>query len=189
MSPGLRQRLARLRTFAWRDESPRLSDESRWYTEHRRPIRSDRKAPLGASDVRGSIPARLTLLPRKTAIRRSRQAHDFACVQSCAYGVHLYNPCSGAEHPSGQHLAHQSNARTQSADGPTAVPRSHRARHEENALRSLTAGTARARAPIVRTASANRHDARGVRGSSGSPAVHRRPSQEAQACPTPHRIL
>jgi H+/Cl- antiporter ClcA len=34
MAPGLRQRLARLRGSALRDESPRLSDESRWYTEH-----------------------------------------------------------------------------------------------------------------------------------------------------------
>src|SRR5947199_6462106 len=31
---ALRDRLARLRGFAWRDESPRLADESRWYTEH-----------------------------------------------------------------------------------------------------------------------------------------------------------
>lgn len=30
----LRQRLARLRQFQLRDEAPRLSDESRWYTEH-----------------------------------------------------------------------------------------------------------------------------------------------------------
>src|SRR5258706_15327810 len=34
MSVGLRERLARLRRRAWRDEPPRLSDESRWYTEH-----------------------------------------------------------------------------------------------------------------------------------------------------------
>src|SRR5579862_942939 len=34
MSPGFRERLARLRGLALRDESPRLSDESRWYTEH-----------------------------------------------------------------------------------------------------------------------------------------------------------
>ena len=34
MSPSLRTRLAQLRGFASRDESPRLSDESRWYTEH-----------------------------------------------------------------------------------------------------------------------------------------------------------
>src|SRR3982750_3678663 len=34
MSVGLRERLARLRGFASRNESPRLSDESRWYTEH-----------------------------------------------------------------------------------------------------------------------------------------------------------
>jgi len=34
MSSGLRDRLARLRGFVSRDESPRLSDESRWYTEH-----------------------------------------------------------------------------------------------------------------------------------------------------------
>src|SRR5207248_3390130 len=34
MLPGLRGRWARLRAFGSRDESPRLSDESRWYTEH-----------------------------------------------------------------------------------------------------------------------------------------------------------
>jgi len=34
MSPGLRERLARLRGRTTREESPRLSDESRWYTEH-----------------------------------------------------------------------------------------------------------------------------------------------------------
>src|SRR5262245_66216948 len=34
MSPGLRERVARLRGLASRDESPRLADESRWYTEH-----------------------------------------------------------------------------------------------------------------------------------------------------------
>src|SRR3954471_20776018 len=34
MSLGLRARLARLRGFRLRDESPRLADESRWYTEH-----------------------------------------------------------------------------------------------------------------------------------------------------------
>lgn len=33
MSPGIRQRLARLRLIS-PDESPRLSDENRWYTEH-----------------------------------------------------------------------------------------------------------------------------------------------------------
>jgi hypothetical protein len=34
MWPTLRERLARLRGIASRDESPRLSDESRWYPEH-----------------------------------------------------------------------------------------------------------------------------------------------------------
>lgn len=34
MSDGFRQRLARLRSFAWPEDAPRLSDESRWYTEH-----------------------------------------------------------------------------------------------------------------------------------------------------------
>ena len=34
MPPSLRERLARLRGFVSRDESPRLADESRWYTEH-----------------------------------------------------------------------------------------------------------------------------------------------------------
>jgi H+/Cl- antiporter ClcA len=34
MSPGFRERLARLRGFVARDASPRLADESRWYTEH-----------------------------------------------------------------------------------------------------------------------------------------------------------
>ncbi|MEO8484279.1 MAG: chloride channel protein [Acidobacteriota bacterium] len=34
MSGGFRQRLARLRSLASREEAPRLSDESRWYTEH-----------------------------------------------------------------------------------------------------------------------------------------------------------
>src|SRR5476649_2471776 len=34
MSFRFRERLVRLRGFAVRDESPRLADESRWYTEH-----------------------------------------------------------------------------------------------------------------------------------------------------------
>src|SRR5438045_6038437 len=50
MSPGLRERLARLRGFALRDESPRLSDESRWYTEHTALLISTLKwALLGAA--------------------------------------------------------------------------------------------------------------------------------------------
>jgi H+/Cl- antiporter ClcA len=31
---GLSRWVARARTFAWRDDAPRLADESRWYTEH-----------------------------------------------------------------------------------------------------------------------------------------------------------
>src|SRR3954463_13404176 len=50
MSLGLRERLARLRGFGLRDESPRLSDESRWYTEHTALLISTLKwALLGAS--------------------------------------------------------------------------------------------------------------------------------------------
>ena len=46
----LRERLARLRGFASRDESPRLSDESRWYTEHTALLISTLKwALLGAA--------------------------------------------------------------------------------------------------------------------------------------------
>ena len=46
----LRKRLARLRGFAFRDESPRLSDESRWYTEHTALLISTLKwALLGAA--------------------------------------------------------------------------------------------------------------------------------------------
>src|ERR1041385_1500057 len=47
---GLRERLARLRGLISRDESPRLSDESRWYTEHTALLISTLKwALLGAS--------------------------------------------------------------------------------------------------------------------------------------------
>jgi H+/Cl- antiporter ClcA len=50
MSPGLRERLARFRGFAWRDQSPRLADESRWYTEHTALLISTLKwALLGAA--------------------------------------------------------------------------------------------------------------------------------------------
>ena len=50
MSSGLRERLARLRGFVSRDESPRLSDESRWYTEHTALLISTLKwALLGAA--------------------------------------------------------------------------------------------------------------------------------------------
>src|SRR6478609_6846059 len=50
MSPGFRERLARLRGLASRDESPRLSDESRWYTEHTALLISTLKwALLGAA--------------------------------------------------------------------------------------------------------------------------------------------
>src|SRR5947208_2721209 len=50
MSPSLRGRLARLRGFASRDESPRLADESRWYTEHTALLISTLKwALLGAA--------------------------------------------------------------------------------------------------------------------------------------------
>jgi hypothetical protein len=50
MSLGFRERLARLRGFATRDESPRLSDESRWYTEHTALLISTLKwALLGAA--------------------------------------------------------------------------------------------------------------------------------------------
>src|SRR5499425_2060708 len=34
MPSGLRARLTRLRGMVFRDEAPRLADESRWYTEH-----------------------------------------------------------------------------------------------------------------------------------------------------------
>src|SRR4051812_28607756 len=50
MSPGFRERLARLRGFASRDDAPRLSDESRWYTEHTALLISTLKwALLGAA--------------------------------------------------------------------------------------------------------------------------------------------
>src|SRR5438874_7820660 len=50
MSLGLRERLAPLRGFVSRDESPRLSDESRWYTEHTALLISTLKwALLGAA--------------------------------------------------------------------------------------------------------------------------------------------
>ena len=46
----LRERLTRLRGFASRDESPRLADESRWYTEHTALLISTLKwALLGAA--------------------------------------------------------------------------------------------------------------------------------------------
>src|SRR5262245_26426583 len=34
MAPGLRARLIRLRGMVFPEESPRLADETRWYTEH-----------------------------------------------------------------------------------------------------------------------------------------------------------
>jgi H+/Cl- antiporter ClcA len=50
MSPRLRERLARIRGFALRDENLRLSDESRWYTEHTALLISTLKwALLGAA--------------------------------------------------------------------------------------------------------------------------------------------
>src|SRR5256885_2047148 len=50
MLPRLRERWARLRAFGSRDESPRLSDESRWYTEHTALLISTLKwALLGAA--------------------------------------------------------------------------------------------------------------------------------------------
>src|SRR4051812_15938367 len=46
----LRERLIRWRGFVSRDESPRLSDESRWYTEHTALLISTLKwAMLGAA--------------------------------------------------------------------------------------------------------------------------------------------
>ena len=50
MSPGLRERLIRLRGFVSRDDAPRLADESRWYTEHTALLISTLKwALLGAA--------------------------------------------------------------------------------------------------------------------------------------------
>src|SRR3954470_23990660 len=47
---ALREQLIRLRGVAWRDQSPRLSDESRWYTEHTALLISTLKwALLGAA--------------------------------------------------------------------------------------------------------------------------------------------
>src|SRR4249919_2278525 len=47
---GWRARLARLRALAWHGESPRLADESRWYTEHTALLISTLKwALLGAA--------------------------------------------------------------------------------------------------------------------------------------------
>ena len=49
MPSGVRQLLSRLRSSAPGDESPRLSDESRWYTEHTALVISTLKwAVLGA---------------------------------------------------------------------------------------------------------------------------------------------
>src|SRR5215467_9897910 len=50
MSSGLRARLMRLRGMVFRDDSPRLADESRWYTEHTALLISTLKwAVLGAA--------------------------------------------------------------------------------------------------------------------------------------------
>ena len=50
MSPRFRERLAQLRAVTLRDESPRLSDERRWYTEHTALLISTLKwALLGAA--------------------------------------------------------------------------------------------------------------------------------------------
>src|SRR3954451_20086428 len=50
MLRGLRERWARLRALGSRDDSPRLSDESRWYTEHTALLISTLKwALLGAA--------------------------------------------------------------------------------------------------------------------------------------------
>src|SRR4051812_14169369 len=50
MSPHLRERLARFRRLTLRDESPRLADERRWYTEHTALLISTLKwALLGAA--------------------------------------------------------------------------------------------------------------------------------------------
>src|SRR5215510_7613143 len=49
MALGLRARLMRLRGMVFRDESPRLADETRWYTEHTALLISTLKwAMLGA---------------------------------------------------------------------------------------------------------------------------------------------
>jgi H+/Cl- antiporter ClcA len=49
-APSLRQRLAHLRRFGFRDQPPRLADESRWYTEHTALLISTLKwALLGAA--------------------------------------------------------------------------------------------------------------------------------------------
>src|SRR5262252_9571128 len=50
MPRDLRERLARWRRFAMREDPPRLSDESRWYTEHTALLISTLKwALLGAT--------------------------------------------------------------------------------------------------------------------------------------------
>ena len=50
MSPRFRERLAQLRAVTLRDETPRLSDERRWYTEHTALLISTLKwALLGAA--------------------------------------------------------------------------------------------------------------------------------------------
>src|SRR3954468_18828664 len=50
MSPRLRERFARFQRLTLRDESPRLADESRWYTEHTALVISTLKwALLGAA--------------------------------------------------------------------------------------------------------------------------------------------
>src|SRR3954451_5777924 len=49
MSPRFRERFARFRRLTLRDESPRLADERRWYTEHTALLISTLKwAMLGA---------------------------------------------------------------------------------------------------------------------------------------------
>src|SRR3954470_22446080 len=50
MSPRLLERFARFRRLALRDDSPRLADEARWYTEHTALLISTLKwAMLGAA--------------------------------------------------------------------------------------------------------------------------------------------
>ena len=89
-----RQRLAQLRGRAFRDESPRLSDEARWYTEHTALLISTFKwAMLGAIAGSGRLPG-LTDAPRSgrppvfTAADRA-EAVALACALPAESGVPL----------------------------------------------------------------------------------------------------
>src|SRR5262245_8160722 len=81
MSPGLLERLARLRGLASREESPRLADESRWYTEHTALLISTLKwALLGAAaGVCVGLGTRVFLWALATSAERARAVTNGRC--------------------------------------------------------------------------------------------------------------